>query len=45
MRAITVDEVHGFMYWSDPDSSVHKVRRVRLDGSNQMDINGKCSIK
>ena len=36
MRAITVDEVHGFVYWSD--SAVGKVRRATLDSSNQRDI-------
>ncbi|KAK2168267.1 hypothetical protein NP493_1236g00014 [Ridgeia piscesae] len=32
--AITVDEVHGFVYWSN----TKKVRRATLDSSNQMDI-------
>ena len=36
IRAITVDEVHGFVYWSD--SADAKVRRAKLDSSNHMDI-------
>ena len=36
MRAITVDEVHGFVYWSDLAGG--KVRRATLDSSNQRDI-------
>ena len=36
MRAITVDEVHDFVYWSD-ESDV-KVKRATLDGSNKRDI-------
>jgi hypothetical protein len=34
MAAITVDEVHGFVYWSD----YAMVRRATLDSSNQRDI-------
>ena len=41
MTAVTVDDVHGFIYWSD--NTVKKVRRVRLDGSNQTDVYGKLS--
>ena len=33
MRAITVDEMHGFVYWSDIGDD--KVRRATLKGSNQ----------
>ena len=35
-NAITVDEIHGFVYWSD--RGVAKVRRATLDGFNQRDI-------
>ena len=36
MRAVTVDEVHGLVYWSDNGDD--KVRRVRLDGTNTTDV-------
>ena len=36
MEAVTVDEVHGFLYWSD--TADRRVRRVRLDGTNQVNV-------
>ena len=32
---ITVDEVHGFVYWGTRNGMV---RRARLDGSDKMDV-------
>ena len=34
MYAVAVDEVHGFMYWSDSNT----VGKAKLDGSDQRDI-------
>jgi len=34
--AVTVDEIHGFVYWSDHLGA--RVRRAKLDGSNHTDI-------
>lgn len=36
ISAVIVDEVHGFVYWSE--NYVSKVKRVRFDGTNQSDI-------
>ena len=36
ITAVTVDEVHGFVYWSDYSDA--KVRRARLDGTNLMEV-------
>ena len=41
MIAVTVDEVHGFVYWIDLKEEI--VRRSELDGSNQANIYGKLS--
>ena len=40
-KAVTVDEMYGFVYWSD--AAYYKVRRSRLDGSNKATIYGKLS--
>ena len=36
MEAVALDEVHGFVYWSDFNTK--KVTRVTFDGTNQTDI-------
>ena len=36
INAVTVDEIHGFVYWSDEHGA--RVRRATLEGSNHMDI-------
>ena len=43
LRAVTVDEANGFIYWSDIKYTVDKVKQARLDGSNQSIIYGKSS--
>jgi len=36
INAVTVDEIHGFVYWYDRNGA--RVRRATLDGSNYTDI-------
>ena len=40
-KAVTVDEVYGFVYWSDDAN--RRVSRAGLDGSNKATIYSKLS--
>ena len=43
MFAVGVDEVNGFVYWSDIHPDVLRVKQARFDGSNQADVYSKLN--
>ena len=40
IEAIAVDEVNGFLYWSEGKSRGSTIKRATLDGGNTTDIVG-----